>query len=169
MHADYIQHTLIKSLSESKFSSRVGVFSLRQHWETGGDLYIHSKVMIIDDKWFTIGSANTNPRSFKLDGEVNIVVRDDLASRHLRLELWKEHMQAVEKLMEQFDITNAKKFVQMWTTIAKANQNRYRLKERAIIHDPPKGKKLEIPFYIRWIMPDPDQFVMGEFQTFPFA
>lgn len=40
---------------------------------------IHSKVMLIDDKWYTIGSANFNDRSFDYDGEINISVRDSTA------------------------------------------------------------------------------------------
>ena len=35
---------------------------------------IHSKIMIVDDEFYTIGSANVNERSFEYDGELNIAV-----------------------------------------------------------------------------------------------
>ena len=31
--------------------------------------------MIVDDEWYTIGSANVNERSFEYDGELNISVQ----------------------------------------------------------------------------------------------
>jgi len=31
---------------------------------------VHSKFLMIDDRWMTIGSANANVRSFELDSEV---------------------------------------------------------------------------------------------------
>jgi phosphatidylserine/phosphatidylglycerophosphate/cardiolipin synthase-like enzyme len=34
--------------------------------------YIHSKVMIVDDRFLTVGSANTNNRSMGLDSELNV-------------------------------------------------------------------------------------------------
>lgn len=40
---------------------------------------IHSKIMIVDDEWFTLGSANINDRSFVLDGELNVSAQDKSA------------------------------------------------------------------------------------------
>lgn len=165
-YADFIQRKLIESLQQSG-RDRFGVFSLRLHWEDGGDLYVHSKVMIVDDKWYTIGSANTNPRSFHLDNEINIVVRDDQTARQLRMDLWKEHMQAGEQLIKQFSLENSKQFVKMWTAIAKANKNRRTLKERAVIHTPPKGE--DLPFQFRLFPINPKKFVMGELQPSSYA
>ncbi|WP_322044367.1 phospholipase D-like domain-containing protein [Paraburkholderia sp. J67] len=36
------------------------------------EIYIHSKLMIIDDVFFTLGSANLNQRSMSVDSEINI-------------------------------------------------------------------------------------------------
>ena len=39
-------------------------------------IYVHSKIAIVDDDWFTIGSANLNEHSLFNDTEMNIVSRD---------------------------------------------------------------------------------------------
>ena len=41
-------------------------------------IYVHSKLMIVDDKWVICGSANINDRSMlgKRDSEVAAVVKD---------------------------------------------------------------------------------------------
>lgn len=41
------------------------------------DIYIHAKLMVIDDEFFTLGSANLNIRSMAVDSELNIISDDD--------------------------------------------------------------------------------------------
>jgi phosphatidylserine/phosphatidylglycerophosphate/cardiolipin synthase-like enzyme len=55
-------------------------------------IYVHAKVGIVDDEWFTIGSANLNGRGLVRDGELNAVVRDSGLARQFRVELWAEHL-----------------------------------------------------------------------------
>ena len=59
------------------------MFSLRTHDLIGGKpvteiIYIHSKLMIVDDRVALIGSANINDRSLKgsRDSELAVVVED---------------------------------------------------------------------------------------------
>ena len=40
---------------------------------------VHSKIMIVDDDWYTIGSANVNERGFDYEGELNIAVQHSSA------------------------------------------------------------------------------------------
>jgi cardiolipin synthase len=48
-------------------------------WQIEGD-FVHSKACIIDQKWCLIGSCNLDPRSFRLNFELNLEVRSvDLA------------------------------------------------------------------------------------------
>ena len=43
---------------------------------------LHSKTMVIDSKWATVGSTNLDRRSFELNEELNLVVYDgDIARR----------------------------------------------------------------------------------------
>ncbi|MBC8069972.1 MAG: hypothetical protein IAG13_16660, partial [Deltaproteobacteria bacterium] len=53
---------------------------------------VHAKVMIIDDVWVTIGSANINDRGFKTEGEINTVVLDETIATDLRKRLMAEHL-----------------------------------------------------------------------------
>jgi phosphatidylserine/phosphatidylglycerophosphate/cardiolipin synthase-like enzyme len=54
-------------------------------------IYIHSKLMVIDDAFFTIGSANLNQRSMVVDSEINIATDDHAKARELRKEVWGMH------------------------------------------------------------------------------
>jgi phosphatidylserine/phosphatidylglycerophosphate/cardiolipin synthase-like enzyme len=56
-------------------------------------VYVHSKIGIVDDRWFTIGSANLNERSMFNDSEVNVVSLDEELARRTRLGLWEEHLE----------------------------------------------------------------------------
>jgi phosphatidylserine/phosphatidylglycerophosphate/cardiolipin synthase-like enzyme len=59
-------------------------------------VYVHAKIGIVDDRWFTIGSANLNERSLFNDSEVNVVSLDPVLARRTRLRLWSEHLEAPE-------------------------------------------------------------------------
>ena len=56
-------------------------------------VYVHSKIGIVDDRWFTIGSANLNEHSLFNDSEVNVVTLDAELARRTRLQLWSEHLE----------------------------------------------------------------------------
>ncbi|WP_426114513.1 phospholipase D-like domain-containing protein [Pseudomonas sp. DSP3-2-2] len=54
-------------------------------------VYIHSKLMIIDDVFTTHGSANINTRSMQVDSEMNIAHEWASVTEALRRRLWKLH------------------------------------------------------------------------------
>ncbi len=67
-------------------------------------IYVHSKMMLIDDAFASIGSANCNRRGYYSDGECNIfAMRDTLVDgadnwiRDLRVALWAEHLGVTEE------------------------------------------------------------------------
>jgi len=80
---------------------RVHLFSLytageeerrhRKRW-TYKPIYVHAKVAIVDDQWYTVGSANLNGRGMESDSEINAQVCDARQARALRLQLWSEHL-----------------------------------------------------------------------------
>jgi cardiolipin synthase A/B len=45
---------------------------------------LHQKVMIIDGAWFTIGSTNFDPRSFRINDEITVGVHDRSIAQDLR-------------------------------------------------------------------------------------
>lgn len=66
------------------------------------ELYVHAKIMIIDDEYLICGSANINDRSQEgdHDSELAAVVRDRSESskvKQLRMALWAEHLGLLEK------------------------------------------------------------------------
>src|SRR3954447_3072029 len=91
---------------------RVGVFDLEN--VRGTPIYVHAKVCVVDDVWFTCGSDNFNRRSWTSDSEITCAVvdptPDDRQPQHLgpdgeraralprslRLGLWSEHLGIAE-------------------------------------------------------------------------
>lgn len=55
------------------------------------EIYIHSKLLLIDDSFFTLGSANLNLRSMAVDAEINVGTDDRTKSEDLRKRVWKLH------------------------------------------------------------------------------
>ena len=51
-------------------------------------IYIHSKLMFVDDVYTTLGSANLNARSMVSDSELNICTADYDFTRAARREVW---------------------------------------------------------------------------------
>ena len=61
--------------------------------EAGGQaVYVHAKVMLVDDAWATIGSCNLHANSLGGHTEMNASVWDVAVVRALRCELLAEHL-----------------------------------------------------------------------------
>ena len=54
-------------------------------------VYVHAKLMIIDDVFMTLGSANINTRSMEVDSELNICHERPEITQPLRRRLWGLH------------------------------------------------------------------------------
>lgn len=93
------QMKMVKALQEraEKAGEHLGMY-----WTAAGgsekQTYIHSKLMIVDDRFFTVGSANCTNRSMGLDSELNISWEADEWDAHLsrsirrvRISLLSEH------------------------------------------------------------------------------
>lgn len=55
------------------------------------EVYIHSKLMLIDDTFMTVGSANLNLRSMAVDSEINLATVNPQLVRELRKRIWASH------------------------------------------------------------------------------
>jgi len=99
---------------EVRVEDYISFFALRSHGTLGGhavtsQIYVHSKLMIVDDCKSIIGSANINDRSMNgdRDSEICVIVDSHLDeegvmngekvkvgrfSQSLRLRLWSEHL-----------------------------------------------------------------------------
>ncbi|HKO95710.1 MAG TPA: phospholipase D family protein [Pyrinomonadaceae bacterium] len=87
--------------------SRVFAFHLQQNGRGGDDIYVHSKTLIIDDRYAVIGTGNINRRSMTTDTEIAVAVVDsDVVDsviggqtiqvgafvNNYRATLWREHL-----------------------------------------------------------------------------
>ena len=82
-------------------SDRQGRFAIYCPVTAGGeDIYVHSKIMIVDDRQLRVGSANINNRSMGFDSECDLMIDCSLhancgageAIARLRAELMSEHL-----------------------------------------------------------------------------
>ncbi len=57
-------------------------------------VYVHSKMLVVDDEVAIIGSANITDRSMlgDRDSEIAVVIRSGAFARGLREHLWREHL-----------------------------------------------------------------------------
>ncbi|MBB3222773.1 phospholipase D-like domain-containing protein [Pseudoduganella umbonata] len=54
------------------------------------EIYIHSKLLLVDDVFCTLGSANLNQRSMTADSELNLATIDPKLTTDLRWRVWKQ-------------------------------------------------------------------------------
>lgn len=55
-------------------------------------VYVHSKLMLVDDAWATVGSCNLHRFSLFGNGELNAAISAPESIRAFRVELFKEHL-----------------------------------------------------------------------------
>src|SRR6266850_2455761 len=87
-----IDHNLVREASRSEFG-RLLKSGVQIHEYSPA--LLHSKTMVIDGVWATVGSTNLDYRSFALNEELNVVVYDTATAQRL------------EKVFEQ-DLANSK-------------------------------------------------------------
>jgi phosphatidylserine/phosphatidylglycerophosphate/cardiolipin synthase-like enzyme len=98
--------------------------TLRQPGPESKQVYVHAKIGIVDDRWFTIGSANLNEHSLFNDTEVNLVCQDEGLARAVRLRLWSEHLECDASELEG----DPDRIVdERWRPVAEEDRGRLRL------------------------------------------
>ena len=93
---DPARYELVKALEERDPYGRFRIYT--PVTEGGADIYVHAKVMIVDDHFLRVGSANLNNRSMGLDSECDLLVdgrerdEDRKTIAGLRFDLLAEHL-----------------------------------------------------------------------------
>jgi len=100
------------------------------------DIYVHAKIFIVDDEWYSIGSANISFQSLRTDSEINVAVWDPNGAKKLRQDLWKEHLEYSDKSKTQYNqkviIDNhIEDAFEQWWFFARANKYHRRTETRA--------------------------------------
>jgi phosphatidylserine/phosphatidylglycerophosphate/cardiolipin synthase-like enzyme len=96
-------------------------------------IYVHTKSVVVDDVWATIGSANMNVRSYTNDTEMNVSFVDGqlddqglhVSVRDYRAELWAEHFDTDPAVFRDRP-GNAPEIIKFW-------------RDSAVIRDPRSG------------------------------
>lgn len=85
--------------------NRVGTFSLlsqnKHKLNELKQIYIHSKIMIVDDNITTIGSANLDKNGFRDSTEFNVSIISSALAKQFRTKLWNEHLGVVNGIDHQ--------------------------------------------------------------------
>jgi len=86
--------TYLQNIAESLQEGGTGEFIVGCLSGKAGQGYIHSKLMLVDDEFTILGSANFEQRSMTHDSElsVGIIDPDNLFTKTLRITLVKEHL-----------------------------------------------------------------------------
>ncbi|MGP1282617.1 MAG: phospholipase D-like domain-containing protein [Parasphingopyxis sp.] len=95
---DTTRARLIKALQDRDIHDRLRFYHPVN--EAGSPIYVHAKVLIVDDRMIRIGSSNLNNRSFGFDTECDLAIdagaEDDFAARRtiagIRNDLLAEHL-----------------------------------------------------------------------------
>ncbi|KQN50215.1 phospholipase [Pseudomonas sp. Leaf48] len=126
----------IRAIESSKVEANLNIPGLKIHVcslvakDSPADnwmpVYIHSKLMIIDDVFTTHGSANINTRSMQVDSELNIAHEWASVTREMRRRLWDLH---TNKKGAQDDAGQAFK---AWQEIIKINKDRQKDKQNGV-------------------------------------
>lgn len=95
---DTARATLVKELWALRHADRLRIY--HPVTASGAEIYVHAKIMVVDDQILRIGSSNLNNRSMRLDTECDVILSCDLAANsgeeqqilQLRNSLLAEHL-----------------------------------------------------------------------------
>ena len=151
-HGQGLQHDALKKL-QGALGKNVGLYSLLQKKRSTGKMTffnsvlidVHCKILVVDDLYASIGSANTSPRSFSLDSEINVGWYEPDTVKKFREDLWKEHLGSPTGSL--FAAWNPAHYVQEWDAVAAKNEKaKPELRQGFVVrHDPDKEKGKKTP------------------------
>ncbi|KND84773.1 hypothetical protein H5P1_0206980, partial [Aggregatibacter actinomycetemcomitans serotype a str. H5P1] len=92
--------------------------------ELPAEVYVHSKVTIMDDVFTVISSANLNTRSMQVDTELGIIMECNEVAEGLRKRLWDLHTNknGAANPDDMHDYEVAKRAFNMWKDLLESNK-----------------------------------------------
>ncbi|WP_405226349.1 phospholipase D-like domain-containing protein [Lentisalinibacter sediminis] len=91
---DVLRNQALQRLRENDGHGRLRIVSPVSDELGDTCINVHGKVMVLDERWARIGSANLSRRSMGLDSECDLVIEDAEAAAGLRADLLAEHLGA---------------------------------------------------------------------------
>lgn len=104
-----------------------------QDWE---EIYIHSKLCLINDTFTTLGSANINTRSMQIDSELNVAIESQPATHKMRQDIWKWHTDGSEEMNPSAQLVSpvvANDIFDTWKDMMKINKDMKEKKQLRIM------------------------------------
>ena len=167
-HGAFLQHQTLSKL-RTELKSDLGLYSVVQRSrgrprskvkDSFGShaIYVHSKLIVVDDRFAAIGSPNANPRGFRMDSELQIAWLGQADARRLRLALWNELLGSPSGM----NGWKPGEYVKRWDAIAKRNARVAPRRRSGFVvpHDENLFKGNQIPAvpdeYAGLFDPDPD-------------
>ena len=113
--------------SYEKFAQAIGIkahictLAAEGAWK---EVYIHSKLTVIDDVFTFIGSANLNTRSMQVDSELGVITECRQVARDLRQTLWAHHTEndSVANPADMTLLPNTKEAYDRWRKLMDKNK-----------------------------------------------
>lgn len=94
----------------------------RRQWRYR-EIYIHSKLLVVDDSFLTLGSANLNQRSMAVDSEINVATNDSRHVTALRRRIWAQ-LAGIENDGGECTPEDIKQTFNKWEKLMKMNKAR---------------------------------------------
>ena len=136
-----MQHRILQQLGETaeRFGHRLGVYySAVRTGDCEVPVFVHAKVLAVDDRFLLVSSANTTNRSMGLDSELGIAWEAPLASdslRDARIDLLREHCGLARGEAEPL-LAPITGLVDRLDELARAGEHRLRLHARNVDEHP---------------------------------
>jgi phosphatidylserine/phosphatidylglycerophosphate/cardiolipin synthase-like enzyme/uncharacterized membrane protein YdjX (TVP38/TMEM64 family) len=89
---DVLRNRGLAKIREADKGDRLRVVSPVADELADTPITVHAKVMVVDNRWLRIGSANLSGRSMGLDSECDLIVEDEDAALALCADLLAEHL-----------------------------------------------------------------------------
>jgi phosphatidylserine/phosphatidylglycerophosphate/cardiolipin synthase-like enzyme len=109
-HGAYLQHEFFRRLTAA-FGRRSRIYTMTRR-------AVHSKLLLADDRYVCVGSANANDRSFELDSELNVAIDDPTMVRDWRRRLWRHNLGVAPATLDSWPVSS---YLSGWDATARAN------------------------------------------------
>ncbi len=110
------------------------------------DVYVHSKLMIVDDELVLVGSANVGRRSMTFDSEIQLAIVDSEGrfASDLRADLWAEHL-----MLPRNSVTD---FAAGYALLKAGAQSKRSGHLKRYPYEVPGEPSLRHPYLINWVI-----------------